>query len=30
VAYLAGPAASATTGTVVEVDGGMSGLRLRR
>ena len=30
VAYLASPAASATTGTVVEVDGGMSGLRLPR
>ena len=30
VAYLAGSAASATTGTVLEVDGGMSGLRLPR
>lgn len=30
VAYLAGPSASATTGTVLEVDGGMSGLRLPR
>ncbi len=30
VAYLAGPAASATTGTVLEVDGGMAGLRLRK
>ncbi len=30
VAYLAGPQASATTGTVLEVDGGMSGLRLPR
>lgn len=29
VAYLAGPAAGSTTGTVLEVDGGMSGLRLR-
>jgi NAD(P)-dependent dehydrogenase (short-subunit alcohol dehydrogenase family) len=30
VAYLASPRAGSTTGTVVEVDGGMSGLRLRR
>lgn len=30
VAYLAGSSASATTGTVLEVDGGMSGLRLPR
>ena len=29
IAYLASPAASATTGTVVAVDGGMQGLRLR-
>ncbi|MEU2731615.1 SDR family oxidoreductase [Streptomyces griseoviridis] len=29
VAYLASPRAGSTTGTVVEVDGGMSGLRLR-
>src|SRR5262245_6155500 len=29
IAYLASPAASATTGTVVGVDGGMQGLRLR-
>ncbi|WP_330436668.1 SDR family NAD(P)-dependent oxidoreductase [Streptomyces griseoaurantiacus] len=30
VAYLASPRAGSTTGTVVEVDGGMSGLRPRR
>ncbi|TDC86805.1 SDR family oxidoreductase [Nonomuraea deserti] len=30
IAYLAGPQASATTGTVLAVDGGMQGLRLRR
>ena len=30
IAYLAGPLASATTGTVLAVDGGMQGLRLRR
>jgi 2-keto-3-deoxy-L-fuconate dehydrogenase len=30
VAYLAGPAAGATTGTSLAVDGGMSGLRLPR
>jgi 2-keto-3-deoxy-L-fuconate dehydrogenase len=30
IAYLASPAASATTGTVLAVDGGMQGLRLRR
>lgn len=30
VVYLAGPAASATTGTMLEVDGGMAGLRLPR
>jgi 2-keto-3-deoxy-L-fuconate dehydrogenase len=29
IAYLASPAASATTGTVLAVDGGMQGLRLR-
>jgi 2-keto-3-deoxy-L-fuconate dehydrogenase len=29
IAYLASPLARATTGTAVEVDGGMSGLRLR-
>ncbi|MFJ5177285.1 SDR family NAD(P)-dependent oxidoreductase [Streptomyces griseoviridis] len=29
VAYLASPRAGSTTGTVIEVDGGMSGLRLR-
>jgi 2-keto-3-deoxy-L-fuconate dehydrogenase len=29
IAYLASPAASATTGTVLPVDGGMQGLRLR-
>ena len=29
IAYLASPLASATTGTALEVDGGMSGLRLR-
>jgi 2-keto-3-deoxy-L-fuconate dehydrogenase len=29
IAYLASPLASATTGTVLAVDGGMSGLRLR-
>jgi 2-keto-3-deoxy-L-fuconate dehydrogenase len=29
IAYLASPAASATTGTVLGVDGGMQGLRLR-
>jgi NAD(P)-dependent dehydrogenase (short-subunit alcohol dehydrogenase family) len=29
VAYLAGPRAGSTTGTVLAVDGGMSGLRLR-
>ncbi|MFG2062229.1 SDR family NAD(P)-dependent oxidoreductase [Micromonospora sp. NPDC048871] len=29
VAYLAGPSAAATTGTVLAVDGGMHGLRLR-
>jgi 2-keto-3-deoxy-L-fuconate dehydrogenase len=29
IAYLASPAAGATTGTVVAVDGGMQGLRLR-
>jgi len=29
IAYLAGPLASATTGTVLAVDGGMHGLRLR-
>jgi NAD(P)-dependent dehydrogenase (short-subunit alcohol dehydrogenase family) len=29
IAYLAGPSASATTGTVLSVDGGMHGLRLR-
>ncbi|WP_246080762.1 SDR family NAD(P)-dependent oxidoreductase [Nonomuraea mesophila] len=29
IAYLAGPEASATTGTVLAVDGGMQGLRLR-
>jgi NADP-dependent 3-hydroxy acid dehydrogenase YdfG len=28
-AYLAGPLASATTGTALAVDGGMQGLRLR-
>ena len=30
VVYLAGPGASATTGTMLEVDGGMAGLRLPR
>ncbi|BBH70072.1 oxidoreductase [Actinoplanes sp. OR16] len=30
IAYLASPLASATTGTVLAVDGGMQGLRLRR
>ncbi|MEV0895221.1 SDR family oxidoreductase [Actinoplanes sp. NPDC049802] len=30
IAYLAGPSASATTGTVLAVDGGMQGLRPRR
>jgi len=30
IAYLAGPSASATTGTVLSVDGGMHGLRLRQ
>jgi NAD(P)-dependent dehydrogenase (short-subunit alcohol dehydrogenase family) len=30
IAYLASPAASATTGTIVPVDGGMQGLRLPR
>jgi NAD(P)-dependent dehydrogenase (short-subunit alcohol dehydrogenase family) len=29
IAYLASPAAGSTTGTAIEVDGGMSGLRLR-
>jgi NAD(P)-dependent dehydrogenase (short-subunit alcohol dehydrogenase family) len=29
IAYLAGPSASATTGTALAVDGGMAGLRLR-
>ncbi|MDR3036567.1 MAG: SDR family oxidoreductase, partial [Kitasatospora sp.] len=29
IAYLASPAAGATTGTALAVDGGMSGLRLR-
>ncbi|MET8144981.1 SDR family oxidoreductase [Sphaerisporangium sp. NPDC005288] len=29
IAYLAGPLASSTTGTVLDVDGGMHGLRLR-
>jgi 2-keto-3-deoxy-L-fuconate dehydrogenase len=29
IAYLASPSAGATTGTALEVDGGMSGLRLR-
>ncbi|WP_028924110.1 SDR family NAD(P)-dependent oxidoreductase [Pseudonocardia acaciae] len=29
IAYLAGPAAGSTTGTVLAVDGGMQGLRLR-
>lgn len=29
IAYLAGPSASATTGTALAVDGGMQGLRLR-
>jgi NAD(P)-dependent dehydrogenase (short-subunit alcohol dehydrogenase family) len=29
VLYLAGPAAGATTGTSLAVDGGMAGLRLR-
>ena len=29
IAYLAGPLASATTGTSLAVDGGMQGLRLR-
>ena len=29
IAYLAGPSAAATTGTVLAVDGGMQGLRLR-
>ncbi len=30
IAYLAGPLASSTTGTVLSVDGGMHGLRLRQ
>jgi 2-keto-3-deoxy-L-fuconate dehydrogenase len=30
IVYLAGPAAASTTGTVLAVDGGMQGLRLRR
>ncbi|MBQ0923971.1 SDR family NAD(P)-dependent oxidoreductase [Saccharopolyspora endophytica] len=30
IAYLAGPAAGATTGTTLAVDGGMQGLRLRK
>jgi len=30
IGYLASPLASATTGTALEVDGGMTGLRLRR
>ena len=30
IAYLASPAAASTTGTVLPVDGGMQGLRLRR
>ncbi len=30
VAYLLGPSAGSTTGTVLEVDGGMAGLRVRR
>jgi 2-keto-3-deoxy-L-fuconate dehydrogenase len=30
IAYLASPAAAATTGTVLAVDGGMQGLRLRK
>jgi 2-keto-3-deoxy-L-fuconate dehydrogenase len=30
IAYLASPAAGSTTGTVLAVDGGMQGLRLRR
>jgi NAD(P)-dependent dehydrogenase (short-subunit alcohol dehydrogenase family) len=30
IAYLASPLASATTGTVLSVDGGMNGLRLRQ
>ncbi|MET0424251.1 MAG: SDR family oxidoreductase, partial [Actinoplanes sp.] len=30
IAYLASPAAAATTGTSLAVDGGMQGLRLRR
>jgi NAD(P)-dependent dehydrogenase (short-subunit alcohol dehydrogenase family) len=30
IAYLASPLASATTGTVLAVDGGMQGLRLRQ
>jgi 2-keto-3-deoxy-L-fuconate dehydrogenase len=29
IAYLASPATASTTGTVVWVDGGMQGLRLR-
>jgi 2-keto-3-deoxy-L-fuconate dehydrogenase len=29
IAYLASPLAAATTGTVLAVDGGMQGLRLR-
>jgi NAD(P)-dependent dehydrogenase (short-subunit alcohol dehydrogenase family) len=29
IAYLSGPLAGATTGTVLAVDGGMQGLRLR-
>jgi NAD(P)-dependent dehydrogenase (short-subunit alcohol dehydrogenase family) len=30
IAYLASPAAGSTTGTVLAVDGGMQGLRLRQ
>ncbi|MER7758078.1 short-chain dehydrogenase, partial [Kitasatospora sp. NPDC097643] len=29
IAYLASPAAGSTTGTVLQVDGGMANLRLR-
>jgi 2-keto-3-deoxy-L-fuconate dehydrogenase len=29
IAYLASPAAAAVTGTALEIDGGMAGLRLR-